>query len=184
VCRPYPIIHRDLKPPNLMLGNAAAGPDGQANQMVQRFCTIKIADFGLSRTLVLGRRSVDPEGKSTFDSMGRGSDDVYDMTGAAGSYRYMVRYLPASVVSWTRFFSIFRIFLMQKILICLLMLEERPGLQQCVGSFLLVLTVLRIFLVHINASSAAYAGWSQRTCNAPGAWIKPIRDCTSTHIHA
>lgn len=78
-----------------MLGNVS-DVEGTPLQLAYRLGSIKIADFGLSRTLVLGRRSIKAE-SSAFDSVGRGSDDLYDMTGAAGSYRYMVR--PLSSVS-------------------------------------------------------------------------------------
>ena len=59
---PLPVIHRDLKPGNLML---------TANR------TLKIGDFGLSKTL------------SVRNKLPQEMSQAFNMTGETGSYRYM-----------------------------------------------------------------------------------------------
>lgn len=75
----YPPLRpsRDLKPANLMIsGNLNA----DAEQLYLDSGVIKVADFGLSKSLV----PVERHGKMTLSAT-----QVYKMTGETGSYRYM-----------------------------------------------------------------------------------------------
>uniref|UniRef100_A0A061RQQ6 Protein kinase domain-containing protein n=2 Tax=Tetraselmis sp. GSL018 TaxID=582737 RepID=A0A061RQQ6_9CHLO len=72
--RPNPIIHRDLKPGNFMV---AGSPYCSKSDLVHRSGVLKIADFGLSKTLPKPH----PE---PGDSLSE-----YKMTGETGTYRYM-----------------------------------------------------------------------------------------------
>lgn len=73
--RRQPIVHRDLKPANLMIaGNMYA----DAEQLYMDSGVVKVADFGLSKSLV----PVDKHGNMQLN-------DTYKMTGETGSYRYM-----------------------------------------------------------------------------------------------
>lgn len=75
--RRQPIVHRDLKPANLMIsGNLNADID----QLYLDSGVIKVADFGLSKSLV----PVDKHG-----AMCMNINQVYRLTGETGSYRYM-----------------------------------------------------------------------------------------------
>ncbi|KAI8477080.1 MAG: kinase-like domain-containing protein [Monoraphidium minutum] len=75
--RRQPIVHRDLKPANLMIsGNLNA----DAEQLYLDSGVIKVADFGLSKSLV----PVDRHGQMTM-----AINQVYKLTGETGSYRYM-----------------------------------------------------------------------------------------------
>lgn len=65
------IIHRDLKPNNLLIGGVASL---EATELVRRAGTVKISDFGLSKSLPI------------FD---RQLKDTYQLTGGTGSFRYM-----------------------------------------------------------------------------------------------
>mmetsp|Transcript_9932 Transcript_9932/g.17884 ORF Transcript_9932/g.17884 Transcript_9932/m.17884 type:complete len:474 (-) Transcript_9932:2297-3718(-) len=67
--KPSPIIHRDLKPGNFMVGGSVYSTK---TSLVQNTGVIKIADFGLSKTL--------PTSLATQE---------YEMTGETGTYRYM-----------------------------------------------------------------------------------------------
>eukprot|EP00210_Caulerpa_lentillifera_P005600 g5357.t1 len=94
-------IHRDLKPANLMLGGNKILNERHRTLMIKETGRIKIADFGLSRSIPtrLYRRHA----KSTLGkhSQGVGIEakipeegvdvltDRYQMTGETGSYRYM-----------------------------------------------------------------------------------------------
>ena len=75
--RPSPIIHRDLKPGNLMF---AGSPYQSPRQIVFDTGTVKLADFGLSKTLPLNKHADVPSGRL---------DDKFRLTGETGSYRYM-----------------------------------------------------------------------------------------------
>lgn len=55
---PLAIIHRDLKPANLMIGGFPTRSDGQRKALVQDYGLLKIADFGLSRSLKLAKSNV------------------------------------------------------------------------------------------------------------------------------
>lgn len=73
--RPSPIIHRDLKPGNLML----AGSSYQnQRQIVFETGTVKLADFGLSKTLPINKHA-------DYAYL----DSKFRLTGETGSYRYM-----------------------------------------------------------------------------------------------
>lgn len=76
--RRQPIVHRDLKPANLMIsGNLNADTE----QLFLDSGVIKVADFGLSKSLV----PVDKHGTiATMDC-----NATYKLTGETGSYRYM-----------------------------------------------------------------------------------------------
>lgn len=73
--RPSPIIHRDLKPGNLML----SGSQWQSQHAIV-FDTgvIKLADFGLSKTLPVNKHA-------DYGYL----DGKFRLTGETGSYRYM-----------------------------------------------------------------------------------------------
>ena len=73
--RPSPIIHRDLKPGNLMLSGSSY--QGQ-RQIVFETGTVKLADFGLSKTLPVNKHA-------DFGYL----DSKFRLTGETGSYRYM-----------------------------------------------------------------------------------------------
>lgn len=76
--RRQPIVHRDLKPANLMIsGNLNA----DAEQLYLDSGVIKVADFGLSKSLV----PVDKHGTIATMDM----NATYKLTGETGSYRYM-----------------------------------------------------------------------------------------------
>ena len=77
-CRkPQPIIHRDLKPGNLMLSGSQ-----YTSQHSVIFDTgiVKLADFGLSKTLPLNKHA---------EYVGGTLDTKFKLTGETGSYRYM-----------------------------------------------------------------------------------------------
>ncbi|WIA29235.1 hypothetical protein OEZ86_011743 [Tetradesmus obliquus] len=75
--RRQPIVHRDLKPANLMIsGNLHADTE----QLYLDSGVVKVADFGLSKSLV----PVDRHGQ-----MSMSLTQVYKLTGETGSYRYM-----------------------------------------------------------------------------------------------
>lgn len=75
--RPSPIIHRDLKPGNLMLSGSAYQ---ERAEIVFNSGVVKLADFGLSKTL--------PVTKHADAAAGR-LDGTFRLTGETGSYRYM-----------------------------------------------------------------------------------------------
>eukprot|EP00198_Chlamydomonas_reinhardtii_P014004 XP_001703341.1 predicted protein [Chlamydomonas reinhardtii] len=75
--RRQPIVHRDLKPANLMIaGNLHADTE----QLYLDSGVIKVADFGLSKSLV----PVERHGGLSHDI-----NITYKLTGETGSYRYM-----------------------------------------------------------------------------------------------
>lgn len=73
--RPSPIIHRDLKPGNLMLSGS---PYQSERQIIYETGVVKLADFGLSKTLPINKHA-------DFGYL----DSKFRMTGETGSYRYM-----------------------------------------------------------------------------------------------
>jgi hypothetical protein len=73
--RPSPIIHRDLKPGNLMLSGSAYQSH---RQIVFDTGTVKLADFGLSKTLPVNKHA-------DYGYL----DSKFRLTGETGSYRYM-----------------------------------------------------------------------------------------------
>ncbi|KAG1674454.1 hypothetical protein FOA52_003059 [Chlamydomonas sp. UWO 241] len=78
--RRQPIIHRDLKPANLMIsGNLHA----DVEQLYLDSGVIKVADFGLSKTIVPMETT---KNSITAAAM---ANDTYKLTGETGSYRYM-----------------------------------------------------------------------------------------------
>ena len=77
--RPSPIIHRDLKPGNLMLSGS---PYQSQREIVFDTGTVKLADFGLSKTLPVNKHA-------DYGYL----DSKFRLTGETGSYRYMVRCL-------------------------------------------------------------------------------------------
>ena len=75
--RRQPIVHRDLKPANLMIsGNLNAN----AEQLYLDSGVIKVADFGLSKSL----NATDKNNNVDL------TNDTFKLTGETGSYRYMV----------------------------------------------------------------------------------------------
>lgn len=107
------IVHRDLKPANLMLGGIPH--ETGTRDMAAMEGVIKIADFGLSRSLAIMQHkhgigdsmhggkgskhgdkaeersgsSRDRSGSSRIIVAARNANKRYDMTGETGSYRYM-----------------------------------------------------------------------------------------------
>jgi len=73
--RPSPIIHRDLKPGNLMLSGSQYQSE---RQIVFDTGIVKLADFGLSKTLPVNKHA-------DFGYL----DSKFRLTGETGSYRYM-----------------------------------------------------------------------------------------------
>eukprot|EP00887_Chlorella_sp_A99_P006013 scaffold27.g6013.t1 len=73
--KPNPIIHRDLKPGNLMLSGSQYQDQAQ---VVFDTGTVKLADFGLSKTLPVNRHA-------EYGYL----DSKFRLTGETGSYRYM-----------------------------------------------------------------------------------------------
>ncbi|WIA42498.1 hypothetical protein OEZ86_008486 [Tetradesmus obliquus] len=109
---PLSIIHRDLKPANLMIGGSHVDTDMHRRLLLHELGTVKIADFGLSKSLKLnkgGDPGDTPEGSRQGGSTAAaaaaasGEDDSaqprheqkmkqahsYKLTGETGSYRYM-----------------------------------------------------------------------------------------------
>ncbi|KFM24164.1 Dual specificity protein kinase splA [Auxenochlorella protothecoides] len=72
--KPTPVIHRDLKPGNLMLSGSQYQDRAQ---VVFNTGVVKLADFGLSKTLPTNRHA-------NFHL-----DERFKLTGETGSYRYM-----------------------------------------------------------------------------------------------
>lgn len=60
-CSKNVIIHRDLKPANLMI--AGVPFEGGDREVAQKFGFVKIADFGLSRSLAINN----PHSKTSVD---------------------------------------------------------------------------------------------------------------------
>ncbi|KAF8063844.1 TRN1 [Scenedesmus sp. PABB004] len=98
---PLSIIHRDLKPANLMIGGSYIESAVQRKILLHELGTVKIADFGLSKSLKLNKAG-DPDDPS--QRAGSGDDSAraaappaggkkqahsYKLTGETGSYRYM-----------------------------------------------------------------------------------------------
>ncbi|PRW60891.1 Dual specificity kinase splA isoform A [Chlorella sorokiniana] len=73
--KPNPIIHRDLKPGNLML---SGGQYQDQMQIVFDTGVVKLADFGLSKTLPINKHA-------EYGYL----DSKFRLTGETGSYRYM-----------------------------------------------------------------------------------------------
>ena len=105
---PNPIVHRDLKPGNLLLQiGAHIPPSVDAKTAARAYGICKVADFGLSKTLVMGRAASRADGLAALGEEGGGAlssspgataalsgtarsgADVFRMTGETGSYRYM-----------------------------------------------------------------------------------------------
>lgn len=88
--RPQAVIHRDLKPANLMIGGGQASTLDQRKLIVQQVGVVKIADFGLSKSLKLTKED---SKNLTGDAMPANGDTTmstsYKLTGETGSYRYM-----------------------------------------------------------------------------------------------
>jgi serine/threonine protein kinase len=96
---------RDLKPANLMVGGHHVETPAQRKLLVLELGAVKLADFGLSKSLKLGKAEVDTStGSNTSkdDSNGQAAasgvadsasskrkGDTYKLTGETGSYRYM-----------------------------------------------------------------------------------------------
>lgn len=101
--QPMVVIHRDLKPANLMLGGLHVRSRTQRDLMYRELATMKIADFGLSKSLKIaaqtGHQLATAEAAASGKLAGRnkGNDDsahrmemaTYKLTGETGSYRYM-----------------------------------------------------------------------------------------------
>ncbi|MEW5299675.1 MAG: hypothetical protein WDW36_002666 [Sanguina aurantia] len=110
--RPQAVIHRDLKPANLMLGGPKIYNSVHRKLCVSEIGTLKIADFGLSKSLKLSKprrhqltdnsNSTAEKGKGAYQPQNGGSRPVspmrvdvakqsmsYKLTGETGSYRYM-----------------------------------------------------------------------------------------------
>ncbi|KAK9786069.1 hypothetical protein WJX73_002690 [Symbiochloris irregularis] len=92
--RRHLIIHRDLKPANLMLGGMP--PDIIDRPTAQKYGVCKIADFGLSKSLALGKGTANNAGVTknerqmmALQNDGNCLNEVYQLTGETGSYRYM-----------------------------------------------------------------------------------------------
>mmetsp|Transcript_18868 Transcript_18868/g.40627 ORF Transcript_18868/g.40627 Transcript_18868/m.40627 type:complete len:504 (+) Transcript_18868:214-1725(+) len=108
---PQAVIHRDLKPANIMLGGPKIYNSYHKHLLQDETGVLKIADFGLSKSLKLAKRqkhfrqsmdasiaSVDSGGKGGNYSAHndasnhlqvQGKSPSYKLTGETGSYRYM-----------------------------------------------------------------------------------------------
>lgn len=95
---PQTVIHRDLKPANLMIGGFPLRDPQQRKLLFQDLGSVKIADFGLSKSMSmrksrpLARKS--PTETAVVPASGAAGKDgqvkeTYKMTGETGSYRYM-----------------------------------------------------------------------------------------------
>lgn len=96
-------MHRDLKPGNLLLQiGAHVPPHVGATAAARAYGICKVADFGLSKTLVMARAASradglaalaeDPAVPSSPGTAGVSAPsdaDVFRLTGETGSYRYM-----------------------------------------------------------------------------------------------
>jgi serine/threonine protein kinase len=87
--KPHPVIHRDLKPANIMVCGHVDDTCTRKD-LVFRHGVVKVADFGLSRSLQGGDDEELHPGQTaaTAPLAGAGSPS-YEMTGETGSYRYM-----------------------------------------------------------------------------------------------
>eukprot|EP00798_Chlamydomonas_sp_ICE-L_P028052 gene28052-31154_t len=99
------VIHRDLKPANLMLGGHKTYNAYHKLLMSKEVGGLKLADFGLSKSLKLGKKknrrtsldSVDGSSRPSKTPLTKlkatGTDavhtDSFKLTGETGSYRYM-----------------------------------------------------------------------------------------------
>jgi len=76
--KPFPVVHRDLKPANLMIVGGGDACRGRRSEALLNYGVLKIADFGLSKTL---------------DSLTNGKHAArhadFLPTGETGTYRYM-----------------------------------------------------------------------------------------------
>ncbi|KAK9838136.1 hypothetical protein WJX81_003291 [Elliptochloris bilobata] len=82
------IIHRDLKPGNLMLGGIPFDTDD--GSIAQTVGVVKIADFGLSKTLAIQSSMSRSGAMGELDERGEPlNNERYKLTGETGSYRYM-----------------------------------------------------------------------------------------------
>jgi serine/threonine protein kinase len=91
-----PPPQRDLKPANLMIGGGpieAASDPSARRVLLNELGVLKIADFGLSKSLKLQlQRAGGANGMAKPDTDGGGGGGPhtsYKMTGETGSYRYM-----------------------------------------------------------------------------------------------
>lgn len=101
--KPHCVIHRDLKPANLMIGGHRVSTPGNTDRMIRDTGVVKIADFGLSRSIRAqlytrhSRLDLDHIVATTNVPNMRGPADesiepirtTYRLTGETGSYRYM-----------------------------------------------------------------------------------------------
>eukprot|EP00798_Chlamydomonas_sp_ICE-L_P006021 gene6021-5329_t len=94
---PHAVIHRDLKPANLMLGGPKVYNAHHKKMLNDEIGVLKIADFGLSKSLKLsnrkkggGSQSLDVSSRSAEASVKNPEKgESYKLTGETGSYRYM-----------------------------------------------------------------------------------------------
>jgi len=88
--KPHPVIHRDLKPANIMICGHV-DETCTRKDLVLRHGVVKVADFGLSRSLqgadeeLPGQAPGGPPGQAPAGPV----SPSYEMTGETGSYRYM-----------------------------------------------------------------------------------------------
>lgn len=64
-CSKNVVIHRDLKPANLMI--AGVNFEGGRREIAQKFGFVKIADFGLSRSLAINVRNKTSEEDKDYE---------------------------------------------------------------------------------------------------------------------
>ncbi|KAL6746387.1 protein kinase [Haematococcus lacustris] len=101
--QPQAVIHRDLKPANLMIGGGRLWNSYHRNMCVAETGMLKIADFGLSKSLKMPKSKRNPHnpladssqsahGGSGYNMARQAEGDhcpAYKLTGETGSYRYM-----------------------------------------------------------------------------------------------